>query len=122
MKFYKCDICGNIIVFLKASGAPVVCCGEKMRELIPNSSDGAPEKHIPIITVDSQKATVAVGGIAHPMLREHFIEWIVLETEKGFMKKKLNPGEEPKAEFILPSSDKFIAAYEYCNIHGLWKS
>lgn len=97
-----------------------MCCGQKMEEIIPGSTDAALEKHVPVISIDGNKVTVTVGEVAHPMLEEHHIAWVVLETESGFMQKKLDVTGEPKAEFVL-SGEKVVAAYEYCNLHGLWK-
>ena len=74
MKFYVCSHCGNIIAFVKSSGVPVVCCGEKMQELEPNTTDAAVEKHVPVVQVDGQKVTVTVGSTEHPMLPEHYRE------------------------------------------------
>ena len=122
MKFYVCNHCGNIVQYVKNKGVPVVCCGEKMSELIPGTSDGAAEKHVPAVKVDGQKVTVTVGSVEHPMLDAHFIEWVILETEKGFQKVELKPEQAPVAEFIVPEGDRPIAAYEYCNLHGLWKA
>lgn len=122
MKFYICNHCGNIIAYVKDKGVPVVCCGEKMHELIPNTSDGAQEKHLPVLTVEGSRVTVAVGSVAHPMLPEHFIEWIALETKQGNQRKELKPGDAPKAEFLIAEGDEVIAAYAYCNLHGLWKT
>ena len=122
MKFYICKHCGHIIEFAKASGVPVMCCGEKMTELVPGTSDGALEKHGPVVTIDGNKVLVNVGAVAHPMVEEHYIQWIVIETKKGCQKVNLSYTDEPKAEFILTEDDEFIAAYEYCNLHGLWKA
>lgn len=122
MKFFVCDYCGNVIQYVKESGVDVKCCGHKMRELIPGTSDGAAEKHVPVITMDGNRVIVSVGSIAHPMSEEHYIQWIVLETKKGSQKVELSPTDDPKAEFLLTADDEVIAAYEYCNIHGLWKS
>lgn len=122
MKFYRCEHCGNIIEFLEASGVPVVCCGDKMKELIPGTTDGAAEKHVPVIEMDGAKVTVRVGEMEHPMTEEHYIQWIVLETKRGAQRVMLNPGEKPVAEFILAEGDEPIAAYEYCNIHSLWRA
>lgn len=121
MKFYVCSHCGNIIQYAKDSGVPVMCCGEKMTEIVPGTSDGAAEKHVPVIKTDGQKVCVEVGSAVHPMLEAHYIQWIILETEQGYQKKDLKPGDAPKAEFLLTDSDKAVAAYEYCNLHGLWK-
>ena len=122
MKFYVCNHCGNIVQYVKNKGVPVVCCGEKMSELIPGTSDGAAEKHVPEVKVDGNKVTVTVGSVAHPMQDVHYIEWVILETEKGYQKVDLKPEQAPVAEFIVPEGDKPVAAYEYCNLHGLWKA
>lgn len=120
MKFYRCAHCGNIIAFLENKGVPVVCCGQKMDEIIPGSVDAAAEKHVPVIKIDGDTVTVCVGDVAHPMTEPHHIAWIVLETEHGFQKKDLDPTGEPCAVFKL-ADDKAVAAYAYCNLHGLWK-
>ena len=122
MKFYVCNHCGNIVQFVKNKGVPVVCCGEKMSELIPGTSDGAAEKHVPAVKVEGSKVTVTVGSVEHPMQDAHYIEWVILETEKGYQKVDLKPDQAPVAEFIVPEGDKPVAAYEYCNLHGLWKA
>lgn len=122
MKFYVCDHCGNIIMFAKSVGVPVMCCGQKMTEMVPGSSDGAVEKHVPVIKADGNHVTVEVSSVAHPMVEAHYIEWVILETEKGFQKVDLKAGQEPKAEFILTEGDKIVTAYAYCNLHGLWKA
>ena len=99
-----------------------MCCGEKMKELVPGTSDGAAEKHVPVIKAEGQKVIVEVGSVEHPMADVHYIEWIILETEKGYQRIDLKPEEAPRAEFILTDSDKVVAAYAYCNLHGLWKA
>ena len=120
MKFYICEHCGNIIEYVKESGVPVMCCGQKMTELVPGTSDGAHEKHVPVVTVDGDKVTVEVGSVEHPMVEEHYIQWILIETKHGSQKVNLAPNMKPRAEFILADGDEFVAAYEYCNLHGLW--
>ena len=122
MEFYVCEHCGNIITYAKNAGVPVMCCGQKMVELVPGTTDAAVEKHVPVIKQEGQKVIVEVGGVAHPMVAEHYIEWIVLETEKGYQRVDLKPEEAPKAEFALVEGDKVVAAYAYCNLHGLWKA
>ncbi len=122
MKFFRCEHCGNIVTHMYNSGVPVVCCGEPMKELVPNTTDAANEKHVPVVTVDGNKVTAQVGSVEHPMLAEHYITWIVLETKTGCQKKGLNPGEKPYAEFLLAEGDEAVAVYEYCNLHGLWKT
>ena len=122
MKFYVCNHCGNIIAYVKSSGVPVVCCGDVMKELVPNTTDAAVEKHVPVIHTDGQKVTVTVGSAKHPMLEEHYIEWIMLETKQGVQLKRLKPGGEPRADFMVCRGDEAISAYAYCNLHSLWKS
>ncbi len=122
MEFYICEHCGNIVTYMKNKGVPVMCCGQKMTKLEPNTSDGANEKHVPVIAQDGNKVTVTVGSVLHPMLEAHYIEWIVLETTNGSMTVNLKPEVEPKAEFVLAEGVEVVAAYEYCNLHGLWKA
>ncbi len=121
MEFYKCMHCGQIIEVVKGTGVPVVCCGEKMQKLDPGTSDGAVEKHVPVISVDQNIVTVTVGSVEHPMVEAHFIEWIALATKQGFQRKALSPGDAPKVSFALCDGDEVVAAYAYCNLHGLWK-
>ncbi len=122
MQVFKCTKCGNMITYLEKDACDVKCCGEPMVEVVANTSDGAGEKHVPVITVDGNKVTVAVGEVEHPMMDAHYIQWITLETEQGRQRKILNPGEKPVVEFALVEGDKAVAAYEYCNLHGLWKA
>lgn len=123
IKFYKCKSCGNFVTFLtdKTACTPK-CCGETMEELTPNTTDGAKEKHVPEVSTDGNTVTVKVGSVEHPMLDKHYIQFIMLETEQGYQKKDLKPGEKPEAVFALAEGDKPVAAYEYCNLHGLWKA
>ena len=120
-KFFKCKHCGNIVGMIYNSGAPIVCCGEKMDELVPNTTDAATEKHVPVAEINGDKLSVKVGSVDHPMEEKHYIEWIFVETEKGGQRKALNPGDAPKAEFSF-AGDKPVAVYAYCNLHGLWKA
>ena len=83
MKYYICETCGNIIEKLNDSGVPVVCCGKPMKELIAGTVDAAREKHIPVYSVEGNKVSVVVGSVEHPMVDVHYIQWIVLKTNKG---------------------------------------
>lgn len=121
MKFYRCEHCGNIVEFVEASGVPVVCCGEPMKELVPGTTDAAVEKHVPVVNVEGNVVKVEVGEVEHPMVEEHFIGWVAIETKKGVQRKYLKPGEKPAVEFVLAEDDELVATYEYCNLHGLWK-
>ena len=120
-KFYICRHCGNIVGMIHDAGVPLICCGEKMDQLVANTVDASQEKHVPVVTVDGNEITVNVGSVEHPMIPEHSIVWIYLETEKGGQRKVLNPGDAPTAKFTV-IDDKPIAAYAYCNLHGLWKT
>lgn len=120
-KFFLCKHCGNMAGMIVFSGVTPVCCGEEMQELIPNTIDASQEKHVPVVTVSGNEVTVEVGSVEHPMVEAHYIQWIYLETTQGGQRKKLNPGDKPKAVFALADGDEAVAAYEYCNLHGLWK-
>lgn len=119
-KFFKCKHCGNVIVKTVDSGVPVVCCGEKMEELVANTVDASQEKHVPVVTkVDECTIKVEVGSVAHPMAPEHHISFIYVETENGGILANLK--DKPEATFCI-CNDKPVAVYEYCNLHGLWKT
>ena len=122
LKFYVCTHCGNLIETIHSSGVPMICCGEPMKELVPNTVEAAGEKHKPVVTVEGSTVTVAVGSVAHPMTDAHLIQWVVLETEQGVQRKELSANAEPKAVFTVAEGDKVVAAYAYCNLHGLWKT
>ena len=97
-----------------------MCCGKAMEEIVPASVDASREKHVPVIEQEGSKVVVRIGEAEHPMVEVHYIEWIILETNKGYQKKHLLPGQAPEAEFILADGEEVVAAYEYCNLHGLW--
>ena len=103
-------------------GVPGVCCGQRMTELVAGTSDGAREKHVPVYEVNGNTVHVKVGEVAHPMIPEHYIEWIALQTKNGVQRKELKPGEKPEANFALCDGDEVAAVYAYCNLHGLWKA
>ena len=122
MKFYKCDICGKIVAIVKETPVDTVCCGQPMRELVPGTTDGSAEKHVPVYKVEGGTVTVNVGSTDHPMTDEHLVEWIAIETEHGNQRRMLKAGDKPSASFALVPHDKVKTVYEYCNIHGLWKA
>ncbi len=94
--------------------------GEPQEEITANTQDAAVEKHVPAVTADGDVLHVTVGDVEHPMLEEHYIQFIILETDKGFQMRMLGPGMAPKASFELDGA-KAAAVYEFCNLHGLWK-
>ena len=121
-KFLVCEHCGNLIGMIKDSGVPMICCGQPMTVLNANTVDASVEKHTPIVTVEGNKVIATVGSVEHPMVDVHYIEWIYVETNKGGQRKALNPGEAPKAEFVMADGEVIKAVYAYCNLHGLWKT
>ena len=121
-RFYICEHCGNIIVKVRDEGVAVQCCGEKMKPIIPGTSDGAAEKHLPVYNVHNGKVTVTVGEVEHPMIPEHYIEWVCLETEEGLQFRQLKPNTAPSVSFLISEKDKIKAVYAFCNKHSLWKA
>ena len=123
-KFFRCELCGNIIGLIHEGGGPLVCCGKPMAALEANTTDAAQEKHVPVPEFDkaAQKVTVKVGSAAHPMTPEHFIEWIHLQTKLGSQMRHLTPEDAPEAVFQIAPGDEPVAVFAYCNLHGLWKA
>ena len=121
LKFYRCKHCGNIIVKVIDSTVPVVCCGEKMVELVPGEVDGAVEKHVPEYVVENNIDKVQIGAVEHPMIEAHYIQFVALETNQGYQIKHLHANEKPVVHFALAEGEEVVAVYEYCNLHGLWK-
>ena len=120
-KFFICEHCGNLIEVVHDARVPMVCCGQKMTQLIPGTVEASVEKHLPVVTVDGDTVKVEIGSVAHPMVEEHSILWVYLQTDKGGQRKQLAPGEAPEVEFAL-LGEKPEAVYAYCNLHGLWKT
>ena len=121
-RFFVCETCGNIIAMVKPSGVPVMCCGKKMKEIVPNTTDAAQEKHVPVWTKEGNLVKVQVGSVAHPMIAAHYIEWVSLQTKAGNQRKALAPEQAPEVTFALTDGDEVEAVYAYCNLHGLWKA
>lgn len=122
LTFFRCPMCGNIVVYVKNSSIPVVCCGKPMEELEANTVDASAEKHVPIVDKFSTSVMVTVGEALHPMIEAHYIEWIALQSATGFQIHYLKPGEPPCYEFQMQETARPIAVFAYCNLHGLWKS
>ena len=121
-RFYKCKGCGQIAAVIEKKECPVKCCGEAMEEIVANTVDAAKEKHVPAVTVEGNIVKVAVGSVEHPMTDAHLIQWVCLETEQGMQRKVLAAEKKPYVEFAVTADDKPVAAYAYCNLHGLWKA
>ena len=121
MKFYRCKHCGQIVAIVKKTGAPLICCGEEMEEIIPCTVDASHEKHIPVYKVEGDLVTVNVGSVEHPMIDAHYIEWVAIQTTSGNQRKMLKPNDKPSVQFKILDTDEVLAVYAYCNLHGLWK-
>lgn len=120
MRFYRCAVCGKVIAVLSDTGIPTICCGQEMKELVPNKTDGAVEKHVPVFSQINNMVQVQIGSAFHPMTDSHSIHWIGLETGRGFQFEMLHPGDSPEAYFCLCPEEQIKAVYGYCNLHGLW--
>ena len=118
--FYKCKVCGNVVIKLVDKKVPLKCCGKIMEELNPLANDGAVEKHIPVVKIDGQNVNVQVGEVLHPMTEEHYISHIIALTNKGFYVRQLSPQDQPIADFVLAKDEILTEVYSYCNLHGLW--
>ena len=121
-KFLKCEHCENIIAVVKESGVPVMCCGEKMKEIIPGTVEASAEKHIPVYRIEGNRVFVNVGEIEHPMKEEHYIEWVSIQTKFGNQRKALKPNNKPEVCFTICEGDEIEAVFAYCNLHELWKA
>lgn len=119
--FYKCEICGNMVVKVVEGGGQVTCCGQPMKEIEPNTNDAAQEKHVPDVSVDGDVIAVNVGSVDHPMAEDHYIQWVYVVTEDGVIARCLKPGDAPHADIVL-GGQKPLSVLEYCNKHGLWKT
>ena len=121
-KFYRCAICGQIVAMVKETGVPIMCCGAPMQEIIAGTTEASLEKHIPEYKVEGGVVKVNVGSVEHPMIPEHYIEWVSLQTRKGNQRKALKANDKPYVEFLIAEDDEVEAVYAYCNLHGLWKA
>ena len=121
-KFYICEHCGNLVGKINDSGVPMMCCGQKMTQLIPGTVEASVEKHLPVASVEGSVVKVAVGSVEHPMVEEHYIPWIYLQTNMGGQRKNLLPGQAPAVTFALSEGEEAVAVYAWCNLHGLWKT
>ena len=122
LKIFKCMHCGNIIEMIDDHHVPVMCCGEKMKEFKAGETDGAAEKHVPVVTVEGDVVRAKVGEVQHPMTEEHHIAFIWQVTDKGVHRAVLDHTGAPEAVFRLADGEKAEAVYELCNLHGLWKA
>ncbi len=121
LSIYKCEECGDMIEVFKEGCGDYSCHGKPMKLLVENTSDGAKEKHVPVIEKTATGFKVKIGSVPHPMEEKHYIEWIEVSDQEGRVyRQHLKPGQAPEAEFNMPFSPSIVAR-EHCNIHGLWK-
>ena len=120
-KFFRCELCGNFIGMIKDKGGPLTCCGQKMLRLQANTVEASAEKHLPDLKITGDTLEVRVGSTLHPMEEEHHIEFIYVQTAQGGQRKALKIDDQPTATFSFVD-DSPLAVFEYCNIHGLWKT
>lgn len=120
VEFYECKVCGNLVGLIRSGGGQLVCCDQPMVKLEANTTDASVEKHVPVVKKDGSKLIIEVGSAPHPMVAEHYIEWIAVTGPEGTKRFELAPGNEPKA--IVCDADGATDVYAYCNLHGLWKA
>ena len=119
LELYKCEICGNIVQIMHEGEGELICCGKVMTKLeAHNKDEEMQEKHVPVFVEDNK---VQVGSEPHPMIKEHYIEFIQCHSQdkKHIETTFLSPEDKP--ETILCDLKDHNCAIEYCNIHGLWK-
>lgn len=121
LRFYRCSVCGKVMVMVEPTQAPTICCGREMQEIVPQAEEGPFEKHVPVIEEKNGWIRVTVGSVEHPMDPAHYIEWIAVQTTNGFSIRYLEPGEKPEAEFSIGKA-RVLGVWEYCSIHGLWQA
>lgn len=117
---YRCPICGNTAVMIEHSGVNPIRCGKPMQILYPNKEEASFEKHIPVISQNGKNVYIRIGEEAHPMTEKHYIQWVVLLTDRGVYTRALRPTDLPEAHFSINTDEDVTAAYAYCNLHVLW--
>ncbi|NOY70111.1 MAG: desulfoferrodoxin [Deltaproteobacteria bacterium] len=120
LEIYKCELCGNIVEVMDGNDGTLVCCGQPMAKMEENTVDAAREKHVPVVEKTADGYKVSVGAVAHPMVEEHYIEWIELVAGDRSYTKFLKPGDAPEAVFCVDAQS--VIARAYCNLHGHWKA
>ena len=122
MKFYICPTCGNVIELIVDHKVPVMCCGKKMEELVPNSTEAAVEKHMPVPTVENGVLKVSVGEVEHPSIEKHWIPFVAVKASDLVMRREIKATEKPEAIFPIGDFKGEVEVYAWCNLHGLWKA
>ena len=122
LHFYRCEDCGHMLVSIAPEAEPIATCGPRLKEITAGEHDGAVEKHLPVTEAEEGFVKVKVGDVPHPMTHDHHIEWILLETDRGYHLRRLEPEDDPSHAFPLAKGERAVMAYEYCNLHGLWRN
>lgn len=117
-EIYKCELCGNIVEVVHGGAGELVCCNQPMNHFVEKSEDQGQEKHLPVLKKVDGGVRVEVGEVPHPMMEEHYIEWIEVITENRVERCNLEPGQTPEAFFSV--EEDVIEVRSYCNLHGLW--
>ncbi|MBP3691929.1 MAG: desulfoferrodoxin [Clostridia bacterium] len=120
-RFFVCEKCGNLVGMINDSGVPMMCCGQQMTHIKPNHTDGAKEKHKPVVTVEGNAVKAKIGDVLHPMSSDHSIMWAYLQTDRGGQRKCFEENSTPEVTFLL-NDENPVAVYAYCNLHGLWRT
>ena len=120
LQVYKCDVCGNMVEVIHASGGTLVCCGQDMTLMTENTTDAAKEKHVPVVEKTDAGVLVKVGDVAHPMEEKHYIEWVQVIVDDNAYRHFFKPGDKPEALFQVGGDS--VSAREFCNLHGLWRT
>ena len=94
LQLYKCDGCGKIVMVFHGGDGSLSCCNKPMKLMAENTTDGAKEKHVPVVEKTATGYKVKVGSVAHPMEENHYIEWVELLTEDAMYCKFLKPGAD----------------------------
>ena len=122
-EFFSCGHCRSVVQVIQGpEGASYSCCGKPMERLVAGATEGAAEKHLPVVEKNGNQVRIQVGSMLHPMTEEHSIGWVYLETRQGGQLSYLEPGMKPQAVFSVAEGDAPVAAYAWCNLHGFWKT
>ena len=118
---YKCSGCGAVVESLWNGNETLFCCGKEMKELVLNTTDGAKEKHVPVIERNGKVVKVKVGEVPHPMTKEHYILFVELIAGDKVLRHDFKEGDS-SAEAVFMVEDETVELYarEYCNLHGFW--
>lgn len=119
-KFLVCKNCGNLVEVIEGKDIPIICCGNNMEHIVPNTVEASIEKHKPVVNLENGCAHIIVGSTIHPMEENHYIKWIYVETNIRSLRYNFKHGDKPEILVNLDENEKIINVYAFCNLHGLW--